>query len=82
MISSLFCFRAPSSLSPPRASLPHARAHPSFAPRLAQVADDNDLKTARAGFELCLEFFEGLEQLVTLRGGDEFGALQGLSLTA
>ena len=58
-----------------------------------KVADDNDLKTARAGLDMCAVFFDGLAKLTKLKVGgvgagadefdaDEFDALQILVLTA
>ena len=53
-----------------------------------KVADDNDLKTARAGLDMCATFFEGLVQLTALRrpelrpGADEYDMLQALAHSA
>ena len=48
-----------------------------------KVADDNDLKTARAGFLLCAEFFDGLGKLAELmNNADEFDVLKDLDVTA
>ena len=56
-----------------------------------KVADDNDLKTARQGLELCARFFEGLAQLLELRqremgeigaAATEYDVLQSIVLAA
>ena len=53
-----------------------------------KVADDNDLKTARAGLDMCATFFDGLVQLTALRrpelrpGADEYDMLQALAHSA
>ena len=48
-----------------------------------KVADDNDLKTARAGLVLCAEFFDGLAELARKRGAtDELEVLLDLALSA
>ena len=45
-----------------------------------KVADDNDLKTARAGLLICKEFFDGVAQLAKLQGGkDDFAVIEELS---
>ena len=46
-----------------------------------KVADDNDLKTARQGLQLCDEFFEDLARYAGLESGsavDEFEVLRSL----
>ena len=46
-----------------------------------KVADDNDLKTARAGLLMCAEFFEGVARLKELEheaARDEYALLQDL----
>ena len=47
-----------------------------------KVADDNDLKTASQGLQLCAEFFAGLSRLAGMRGVTEFEVLNELSLSA
>ena len=56
-----------------------------------KVADDNDLKTARQGLDLCARFFEGLAQLLELRqreigengaAATEYDVLQSIVLAA
>lgn len=42
-----------------------------------KVADDNDLRTARSGFVLCKEYFDGLREYVALRNGGLGGAREG-----
>ena len=47
-----------------------------------KVADDNDLRTARAGLVLCNEFFDALAELASMvSDGDEFALLKELSAT-
>ena len=45
-----------------------------------KVADDNDLKTARAGLELALGFFEALARVAAERGTDGYQLLQQVEL--
>jgi hypothetical protein len=48
-----------------------------------KVADDNDLRTARSGLELAVEFFQALHRLASLRGDlDEFELLREVRLSA
>ena len=48
-----------------------------------QVADDNDLKTARAGLLLAQTFLDGLKRLTSMReAADEYAVLQDLVITA
>ena len=45
-----------------------------------KVADDNDLRTARAGLVICNDFFEGLSQLASLRGmADAFAVFEEMA---
>ena len=81
------CHALPTSL-PRRERRPSAPPPAQAYPDVHQVADDNDLKTAKAGLVLCHEFFDGLAQLASLEpdsdGGrqkDEFEIFQTLVLT-
>ena len=48
-----------------------------------KVADDNDLKTAHSGLQICTAFFEGLAELTRLRGAaDEYDVYHELTLCA
>lgn len=48
-----------------------------------KVADDNDLKTAHAGLQLCGEFFDGLAELSSMRGDtDQYETISHLALSA
>ena len=47
-----------------------------------KVADDNDLRTAKSGFLICKQFFDGLEELARTHSEDEFDLLTELRSTS